>query len=60
MSGVPKDHESDAEGHDRTSREEFRAQVHARKADLERFKEYIEERGVESGAWRGEIEQRDT
>ena len=36
MSGVPKDHESDAEGHDRTSREEFRAQVHARKADLER------------------------
>ena len=30
------------------------------RGDLERFKEYIEERGVESGAWRGEIEQRDT
>ena len=25
-------------------------------ADLERFKEYIESRGVETGAWRGEIE----
>jgi uncharacterized membrane protein len=25
--------------------------------DLERFKEYIESRGVESGAWRGEIKQ---
>ena len=23
--------------------------------DLERFKEYIEERGIETGAWRGEI-----
>jgi phosphatidate cytidylyltransferase len=36
MSGVPKEDESDAEGHDRTSRDEFRAQVQARKADLER------------------------
>ena len=25
--------------------------------DLERFKELIESRGVESGAWRGEVEQ---
>ena len=36
MSGVPEENKSDAEGHDRSSREEFRAQVHARKADLER------------------------
>lgn len=36
MSGVPEEEKSDAGGHDRTSREEFRAQVHARKADLER------------------------
>jgi uncharacterized membrane protein len=27
------------------------------KGDLDRFKQLIEERGVESGAWRGEIEQ---
>ena len=26
------------------------------KGDLERFKEYIETRGAESGAWRGEVE----
>ena len=26
--------------------------------DLQRFKRYIEERGVESGGWRGEIHQR--
>jgi uncharacterized membrane protein len=25
------------------------------KGDLERFKEFIEERGVETGAWRGEV-----
>ena len=25
--------------------------------DLERFKSFIEERGSETGAWRGEIEQ---
>ena len=25
------------------------------KADLERFKELIESRGLESGAWRGEV-----
>ena len=36
MSGVPEGEKSDAGGHDRTSREEFRAQVQARKADLER------------------------
>jgi phosphatidate cytidylyltransferase len=36
MSGVPEEDRSDAGGHDRTSRDEFRAQVHARKADLER------------------------
>jgi len=36
MSGVPEEDQSDAGGHDRTSRDEFRAQVHARKADLER------------------------
>ena len=36
MSGVPDQEKSDAGGHDRTSREEFRAQVQARKADLER------------------------
>jgi uncharacterized membrane protein len=27
--------------------------------DLDRFKEYIESRGTESGAWRGEVEQAD-
>jgi uncharacterized membrane protein len=27
------------------------------KGDLERFKEYIESRGAETGAWRGEVEQ---
>ncbi len=27
------------------------------KGDLERFKEFIESRGVETGAWRGEVEQ---
>jgi hypothetical protein len=26
------------------------------KGDLERFKELIESRGVESGAWRGEVD----
>ncbi|GAA4365996.1 phosphatidate cytidylyltransferase [Agromyces bauzanensis] len=36
MSGVPREDQSDAGGHDRTAREDFRAQVHARKADLER------------------------
>jgi phosphatidate cytidylyltransferase len=36
MSGVPEEDQSDAGGHDRTSRDEFRAQVHAHKADLER------------------------
>lgn len=36
MRGVPEEDQSDAGGHDRTSRDEFRAQVHARKADLER------------------------
>jgi uncharacterized membrane protein len=30
------------------------------KGDLERFKEMIEERGVESGAWRGEVHQGST
>jgi hypothetical protein len=25
--------------------------------DLERFKEFIESRGVETGAWRGEVDQ---
>jgi uncharacterized membrane protein len=29
------------------------------KADLERFKEFIESRGGETGAWRGEIKQTD-
>jgi uncharacterized membrane protein len=27
------------------------------KADLERFREYIEERGTETGAWRGEVDR---
>jgi uncharacterized membrane protein len=27
------------------------------KGDLERFKEFVETRGVETGAWRGEVEQ---
>jgi uncharacterized membrane protein len=27
------------------------------KGDLERFKKFIESRGVETGAWRGEVEQ---
>ena len=29
------------------------------KGDLERFKEFIEKRGTESGAWRGEVDQPD-
>jgi uncharacterized membrane protein len=29
------------------------------KGDLERFKEFIESRGRETGAWRGEVEQKD-
>jgi uncharacterized membrane protein len=29
------------------------------KGDLERFKEFIESRGVETGAWRGEVKQTD-
>jgi uncharacterized membrane protein len=29
------------------------------KADLERFKEFIEARGRETGAWRGEVESGD-
>jgi uncharacterized membrane protein len=29
------------------------------RGDLERFKEFIEERGTESGAWRGEVKQTD-
>jgi uncharacterized membrane protein len=29
------------------------------KGDLERFKKFIEERGQETGAWRGEIKQND-
>ncbi|MFF2276604.1 phosphatidate cytidylyltransferase [Agromyces sp. NPDC058126] len=36
MSGVPEEGQSDAGGHERTTRGEFRAQVNARKADLER------------------------
>ncbi|MGI9824065.1 phosphatidate cytidylyltransferase [Agromyces sp. Marseille-Q5079] len=36
MSGVPEHDDADAEGRDRTSRHEFRSQVNARKADLER------------------------
>jgi uncharacterized membrane protein len=28
------------------------------KGDLERFKEFIKERGSETGAWRGRVEQR--
>jgi hypothetical protein len=27
------------------------------KGDLQRFKEVVESRGVESGAWRGEVDQ---
>ena len=27
------------------------------KGDLERFKAFIEQRGVETGAWRGEVDQ---
>jgi hypothetical protein len=27
------------------------------KSDLERFKEVVERRGTESGAWRGEVEE---
>ncbi|HEY7874596.1 MAG TPA: SRPBCC family protein [Actinomycetota bacterium] len=30
------------------------------KGDLERFKEFIESRGSETGAWRGEVEQPNT
>jgi len=28
--------------------------------DLERFKEFVESRGRETGAWRGEIEEGET
>jgi uncharacterized membrane protein len=31
---------------------------HRVKGDMERFKEFIESRGLETGAWRGEVEQR--
>ena len=27
------------------------------KSDLERFKELVESQGIETGAWRGEVEQ---
>ena len=30
------------------------------KADMNRFKEYIESRGAETGAWRGEVDQSKT
>jgi uncharacterized membrane protein len=30
------------------------------KADMERFKKFIESRGTPTGAWRGEVEQTDT
>ena len=30
---------------------------HRTKGDLERFKEFIEGRGVETGAWRGQVDQ---
>lgn len=30
---------------------------HRVKGDLERFKELVERRGHESGAWRGEVDQ---
>ena len=30
------------------------------KGDLERFKEFIESRGTETGAWRGEVQQSPT
>ena len=36
MSGGQEGEQSDAGGHDRTARDDFRAQVHARRADLER------------------------
>jgi uncharacterized membrane protein len=32
---------------------------HRIKADLERFKEFIESRGAETGAWRGKVERHD-
>jgi uncharacterized membrane protein len=32
---------------------------HRIKADLERFKEFIESRGTETGAWRGKVERHD-
>src|SRR3954453_6389957 len=32
---------------------------HRVKGDLERFKEFIEKRGTETGAWRGEVKQND-
>ena len=30
------------------------------KGDMERFKEFIEARGVETGGWRGEVDQKNT
>jgi hypothetical protein len=30
---------------------------HAVKKDLENFKEFIEDRGLETGAWRGDIDR---
>jgi uncharacterized membrane protein len=32
---------------------------HRVKGDLERFKEFIESRGTETGAWRGEVDRPD-
>ncbi|CAH0207045.1 hypothetical protein SRABI128_01879 [Microbacterium sp. Bi128] len=33
----------------------FGADDHSVKKDLKNFKEYIESRGAESGAWRGDV-----
>ena len=46
-----------ARGHRREGRERIGLDDRRVKGDLERFKELIESRGLESGAWRGEVEQ---
>jgi uncharacterized membrane protein len=49
--------EHEAEGLTETLGSALGADSRRVKGDLERFKEFVESRGVETGAWRGEVEQ---
>ena len=44
-----------ARRHRRDGRRQARLVKHRVKGDLERFKDFIETRGTESGGWRGEV-----